>query len=147
MAFTTDIINALQNKVNESSDVAIVFGRHEFLKSKTWIAAPVVVVIVLASVVGTFGNVLILAVICSNTLGRNVTITFITNLAISDLFMTLVADPMNVVGMFKSLYLTVLSSKLVPVNEANVFVLLSHDFCITATAIIVIIINLSALQM
>lgn len=79
----------------------VVYGRHEFLKSNTWLATPVVVIIALASVTGTFGNVLILTVIGTNKLGRNVTTTFIMNLAISDLFVTLVADPMSLVGMLK----------------------------------------------
>lgn len=88
------------NGSNEPGGV-VVYGRHEFLKSSAWFATPVVVIIALASVIGTFGNVLILIVIGTNKLGRNVTTTFIMNLAISDLFVTLVADPMSLVGMLK----------------------------------------------
>lgn len=86
--------------VNESTDAADIYGRHEFLKTRTWVAVPVIIIVSLATALGTFGNVLILSVIWSNKLGRNVTTTFIMNLAMSDLFVTLVVDPMSILGKF-----------------------------------------------
>lgn len=84
--------------INGSVEGVVVYGRHEFLKTRTLLATPVVVIISIACVVGTLGNVLILSVICTNKLGRNVTTTFIMNLAVSDMFVTLVVDPMSLIG-------------------------------------------------
>ena len=76
------------------------FARHEFLYLKSWVVFPVIIVITLASLVGVFGNVLILLAValCKNI--RNEESIFIINLALSDLYVTMVADPMNIVGKY-----------------------------------------------
>lgn len=100
MALTTDTVSGLMRNqpVNVTNENTLIYGRYEFLKTRTLVAIPVVSIITVALVAGTFGNVLILVVICSNKLGRNVTTTFILNLALSDMFVTLVVDPMSVLG-------------------------------------------------
>ena len=75
-----------------------VFARHEFLQSKPWAAFPTIVILSLASFVGTMGNVLTLLAIALNKSVRNVESVFIVNLALSDLYVTTVADPMSITG-------------------------------------------------
>ena len=75
-----------------------VFGKHEFLNSKPWTAWPTIVVLSVASFVGTSGNVLTLLAIAMNKSVRNIESMFIVNLAISDLYVTTVADPMSIIG-------------------------------------------------
>ena len=104
MDFTTDPVNEflhLQRRdVNDSQDGVTVYGRYEFLKTRTLLATPIVVIIAAATLVGTLGNALIITVICSNKLGKNVTTMFILNLAISDMFVTLIVDPMSLIGKY-----------------------------------------------
>ena len=85
-------------------DSARVFGKHEFLSSKPWAAWPTIVVLSFASFVGTVGNILTLLAIASNKSVRNVESIFIVNLAISDLYVTTVADPMSIIGKTIFLY-------------------------------------------
>ena len=75
-----------------------IFSKHEFVQSKPWAAFPVLVFLVLASFVGTVGNVLTLLAITRNKSVRNVESMFIVNLAISDLYVTTVADPTSIIG-------------------------------------------------
>ena len=74
------------------------FARLEFLQSKPWAAFPSIVFLSLASFVGTTGNVLTLLAIALNKSVRNVESVFIVNLALSDLYVTTVADPMSITG-------------------------------------------------
>ena len=76
------------------------FARHEFLSLKPWIAFPVIIVITLASLIGVFGNVLILLAVALCKKIRNEESIFIVNLALSDLYVTMVADPMSIVGKY-----------------------------------------------
>lgn len=99
MAFVADSSVSMNGGMaNGSLNNVPVYGRHEFLKSRTLIATPVIVLISLACIVGTLGNFFILLVVCSNKLGRNVTTTFIMNLAVSDMIVTLIVDPMSLIG-------------------------------------------------
>ena len=75
-----------------------VFAKFEFVQDSPWIAFPIVVILFAASVMGTFGNILILlsVLMCKNV--RTVESTFIVNLALSDLYVTLIADPFSIIG-------------------------------------------------
>lgn len=87
---------------------SILYGRFGFLTEKTSYAVPVVTILTIASLAGTFGNILILIVATSTKISRNVEATFIVNLALSDFYVTIVADPMSLIGMlifFGSFYL------------------------------------------
>ncbi|KAL3851667.1 hypothetical protein ACJMK2_015396 [Sinanodonta woodiana] len=75
-----------------------VFGRHEFLKEHPHIVIPTIIVVSIASVTGTFGNILILMAVASFKKLRNIESIFIVNLAISDMFVTAITDPMNIVA-------------------------------------------------
>lgn len=75
-----------------------VFNRHEFLNGSPGIAIPVLIVLTAASIIGTFGNVLILMSVATTKELQNVESIFIVNLACSDLYVTIVADPMSIVG-------------------------------------------------
>ena len=75
-----------------------IFGRHEFLQTLPWAAFPTIVLLTVASFIGTSGNVLTLLAIASNKKVRNVESMFIVNLAMSDLYVTTVADPVSIIG-------------------------------------------------
>lgn len=77
-----------------------IFNRHEFIQTNPWLAFPVVLVLFAASIVGTLGNVLILLAVFICKEVRTVESTFIVNLACSDLYVTVVADPFSLVGKY-----------------------------------------------
>lgn len=61
--------------------------------------APCLVVLAVASIAGTFGNLMILLIIHKRKTIQNVECTFIVNLALTDLYVTSLADPMSFIGM------------------------------------------------
>ncbi|KAL3852321.1 hypothetical protein ACJMK2_015978 [Sinanodonta woodiana] len=88
---------------NETTQFAMagdngVFGRLEFLQAKPHIVIPSIIIVSLASVAGTFGNILILIAVATTKKLRNTESIFIVNLALSDLFVTAISDPMNIVA-------------------------------------------------
>ena len=91
----TSQVDAFQQ---ESLSSDLIFGRHEFVQSNPWLAFPTVLVLFAASVIGTFGNILILLAVLTCKDVRTVESTFIVNLAFSDLYVTVIADPMSIVG-------------------------------------------------
>ncbi|WAR25917.1 MTR1A-like protein [Mya arenaria] len=99
MNITNSTIVTNKNSVvdNTHQDV-VIYGRHEFLQTRPELAVPCIIVLGFASIVGTLGNLLILFVIATKKKLRNVESIFIVNLAISDLYVTVVADPMSLIG-------------------------------------------------
>ena len=101
-----DVTNVTDNLLRDNAvglfkdDNVDVFGKHEFVNTRPWTAIPTIVILSIASFVGTAGNIMILLAIASSQNLRNVEAIFIVNLAISDLYVTLVADPMSIVGKF-----------------------------------------------
>ena len=92
------------NYTNVEPGSVDVFGKHEFLHNKPWAAWPTILVLALASCIGTIGNTLTLLAIASTKSVRNVESIFIVNLAISDLYVTTIADPMSILG--KNIYIS-----------------------------------------
>lgn len=99
------ISSAAPNTSKHASPVALSntdqdqhFGRHEFVTETPGVAIPVVVVLVLASIIGTTGNILTLLVFATRKNLRRVENIFMINLVFSDLYVTLVADPMSIVA-------------------------------------------------
>ncbi|KAL3851850.1 hypothetical protein ACJMK2_015552 [Sinanodonta woodiana] len=89
------------NISNDSIHIAMGAGelyylKHQFLNSHPHIVLPCLVILVVASVVGTAGNILILLAVARTKELRNVESFFIVNMACSDLYVTLIADPMNI---------------------------------------------------
>lgn len=76
------------------------YDPHEFVSERTAIALPVILLLSIASVIGTLGNLLILTVVFMKRSWHHVEMTFIGNLAIADLYVTVVADPMSLLGRF-----------------------------------------------
>ena len=76
-----------------------IYERHEFVTTRTEVAMPVIILLSIASVVGTMGNLLILTVVFMKRTWHHVEMTFIGNLAMADLYVTVVADPMSLIGM------------------------------------------------
>lgn len=74
------------------------FGKYDFIHDAPGIAISCIVLLMLASVVGTFGNIMILIVVSKTKELRQTQSIFIINLAISDMYVTLIADPMSIVG-------------------------------------------------
>ena len=74
------------------------FEPYEFLKVNPWIAIPCLIILTVASLGGTFGNVLTLLAVAFSREIQNVEKTFIVNLALSDLYVTAIADPMSILG-------------------------------------------------
>ena len=95
---TSDFYNQSTTLSSATVDSGLFFNRHEFVKTRPGLAVPCLIILVIASIVGTFGNILTLAVICTKSKLRNTESIFIVNLAISDLYVTLLADPMSIVG-------------------------------------------------
>lgn len=83
---------------NMNSNSAGSFGRHEFLKTNPWTAIISIIVLSVASVGGTFGNIVILLSVALCRKVRSVESIFIVNLALSDLYVTSIADPMSIVA-------------------------------------------------
>ncbi|OWF44003.1 melatonin receptor type 1B-B-like [Mizuhopecten yessoensis] len=75
-----------------------IWGRHQFLHESPGLAIPCIVVLAFASFVGTLGNVLVIVAVATQKSLQNKESTFIVNLAISDLYITTVADPMGIVA-------------------------------------------------
>ena len=84
----------------DSGQEHFVFAKYEFVQSNPWLAFPIVLVLFAASLMGTAGNILILLSVLTCKDVRTVESTFIVNLALSDMYVTLVADPFSIVGKF-----------------------------------------------
>lgn len=74
------------------------YGRYEFITTRPEVALPVVIILVIASVVGTVGSISTLLVIINMKHYKFAESIFMLNLVISDLYVIVVADPMSVVG-------------------------------------------------
>ncbi|XP_052788864.1 melatonin receptor type 1B-A-like [Mya arenaria] len=84
-------------QMNTASDGSL--GRHAFLTSQPYVAVSCIIIQAVASLAGTFGNVLILFVIATKSELRNkMESTFIANLALSDMYVTLIAGPMSLLA-------------------------------------------------
>lgn len=92
--------NISESEVNRNLDG--YFGRHEFLKLNPRTAIPTIILTTIASLVGTFGNVMTLLAVKLYKKINNIEKIFIVNLALSDLYVTTIADPMSIVGKFNS---------------------------------------------
>ncbi|WAR32005.1 LOW QUALITY PROTEIN: MTR1A-like protein [Mya arenaria] len=90
-------------QMNTASDGSL--GRHAFLTSQPYVAVSCIIIQAVASLAGTFGNVLILFVIATKSELRNkMESTFIANLALSDMYVTLIAGPMSLLDRRQSLH-------------------------------------------
>ena len=84
------------------------WDKHEFITLYPWTAYSSILIVCLASLFGTAGNVLTVLAIAVNKNIRNVESVFFLNLAVSDLYVTAIADPLNVVGELLFLLLIIL---------------------------------------
>ena len=88
--------NRLVNVLSVTTDSGIL--EYEFIHKIYWTAYPSILILGVATLVGTLGNVLTLLAIATFRKIRNEESVFFFNLAISDLFVTTVADPMSILG-------------------------------------------------
>ena len=75
------------------------YARHEFVTDSPWLGIPCVCVLGLAAAVGTFENIIIIIVILLKKT-KSAESFLMANLALSDLYITVVADPMSIIGMY-----------------------------------------------
>ena len=75
-----------------------VFGKHEFIKGYPWTALPTIIILSLSSVVGTIGNAFVILAIAIYPKLRNKESMYFVSLAVSDIYVTIVADPMSIIG-------------------------------------------------
>ena len=78
------------------------FEPYEFLETQPALYIILVTILIIAAVVGTCGNVLILVAIATQRDLQNVESVFVVNLACCDLYVTLIADPLSIVGKLES---------------------------------------------
>ena len=83
-----------------SNVTSVVYSRHDFLYKEPELAIPVIVVVAAASLVGTFGNILILLSVITQKSLHTIESVFIVNLACSDLYVTTFADPLSLTGKY-----------------------------------------------
>jgi uncharacterized protein with PQ loop repeat len=62
------------------------------------VAIPILIILVIAAILGSFGNILILITIFKTKNLQRLECIFMANLAISDMYVTLFADPLSIVG-------------------------------------------------
>ena len=82
-------------------DVKLRFEPYEFLTAQPALYIILVTILIIASVVGTCGNILILVAIATQRCLQDVESVFVVNLACCDLYVTLIADPLSIVGKLK----------------------------------------------
>lgn len=80
------------------------FGRFQFVREAPEIALTSVLILTMAALVGTFGNLLILVSVCHTIKRKSLEFIFMGNLAVSDTFVTLIVDPINILGKYIILY-------------------------------------------
>jgi hypothetical protein len=80
-----------------------IFDRYQFVTESPGVAISLIIILLLAGLIGTCGNVLILLALCVIRNMKSLESIFIANLAISDTYVTLVADTMSIVGKFQCL--------------------------------------------
>lgn len=89
--------NNFTDTIPEFSDSGL-FDRYEFVTESPGVAISLIVILLLAGLVGTGGNILILLALCVTKNMKSLESIFIANLAISDMYVTLVADGMSIVA-------------------------------------------------
>ena len=81
---------------------------YDVIRTYLWTTYPSILILGAATIVGTAGNVLTLLAIATFRKNRNEENVFLFNLAVSDLFVTMIADPMSILGKIResNLYYT-----------------------------------------
>lgn len=82
-----------------------VLSRFEVIAESPGVGSCLFVALILASLVGAFGILLILVALCKSKKMHSLECIFIGNLALSDLYVTIVADPMSIVGKYAAFQL------------------------------------------
>lgn len=89
---------SMSDNSSGQADDRLRFEPYEFVSRQPAFAVLLLVVVGVAGVVGTLGNFLILISVATRKELRNVQSVFIVNLACSDLYVTMLADPLSIVG-------------------------------------------------
>ena len=77
-----------------------MFGRFQFVQESPGVAITSILVLTMASIIGNFGNILILVAVCKTLKTKSLEFIFVGNLAVSDSFVTLVVNPINILGRY-----------------------------------------------
>ena len=91
--YTTEVVMSNMTLTNGSSNAT-----YELTGPDPWIVFPSVFILCVAAIVGTAGNVLTILSIVTFRNVRSEESVLLLNMAISDLFVTTIADPMSIMG-------------------------------------------------
>ena len=92
---TPNIIKQIEMTSNLSE---LFFARNEFVSKQPELAVPVLIIVAVAALAGTFGNLLIMLSILRRHELHTVESIFIVNLACSDMYVTAIANPLSITG-------------------------------------------------
>ena len=83
-----------------NEEIDSYFGQYEFIRNNPGLAIVSIILLSIASIVGTIGNILIPIVMIKMKELKKPRSIFIINLVIADIYVTLIADPMSIVGKY-----------------------------------------------
>ena len=103
---------------------------YDVIRTYLWTTYPSILILGAATIVGTAGNVLTLLAIATFRKNRNEENVFLFNLAVSDLFVTMIADPMSILGKIResNLYYTFLQNINVSNTDGSFNTAISNSF-------------------
>ena len=84
--------------VLDSINYSLVRSDGEVMTEMSWTVYPTVGVLVLASFLGTLGNIFILLAIVMHDGIRSKESIYFGSMALCDLYVTVIADPMSIIG-------------------------------------------------
>ena len=88
----------MNSTIQNLSSQPFVYSRYQFVNESPMVAIPILIILVIAAILGSFGNILILIAIFTTKNLQRLECIFMANLATSDIYVTLLADPLSIVG-------------------------------------------------
>jgi hypothetical protein len=77
-----------------------LYDRYQFVTESPEVAIPLIIILLLEGLLGTFGNAVILIALYMIKDLKKMDSIFIANMAISDMYVAIVIDTMSIVGRF-----------------------------------------------
>ena len=88
----------MNSTIQNLSSQPFVYSRYQFVNESPMVAIPILIILVIAAILGSFGNIFILIAIFTTKNLQRLECIFMANLATSDIYVTLFADPLSIVG-------------------------------------------------
>jgi hypothetical protein len=93
----------MESLLNSNSSFAVeIHERHGLLTKSPFIAYPCLLALGISATMGSVGNFLVIFVILFDKTLHSPDTIFIANLAVSDMYMTLIAVPFSIIGNYHS---------------------------------------------